>query len=180
MRYIPAPFARNPNLIAALTVTGTLAPRRRLHAGRCGTPQRLRHHLRHHRRQRPRHQHRHTASAPRPGGLDRAEDPDRHRLARRVRWCEQRGTGAGRRCIRCRRPQLRGEGLRLDGAHRRTFGRQGDGPGEFQAFSSLAWAGDRLLTYDPMPGRVGEWSSEGDWLGQQRTRGLITGGGGGR
>lgn len=67
----------------------------------------------------------------------------------------------------------------LDGAHRRTFGRQGEGPGEFQALSSLAWAGDRLLTYDPMLGRVGEWSSEGDWLGLQRTRGFMTGGGGG-
>ena len=67
----------------------------------------------------------------------------------------------------------------LDGAHRRTFGRPGEGPGEFQALSSLAWAGERLLTYDPMLGRVGEWSSEGEWLGQQRTRGFMTGGGGG-
>ena len=66
----------------------------------------------------------------------------------------------------------------LDGAHRRTFGRQGEGPGEFQALSSLAWAGDRLLTYDVMLGRVGVWSAEGEWLGQQRTRGFMTGGGG--
>ena len=66
----------------------------------------------------------------------------------------------------------------LDGAHRRTFGRRGEGPGEFQTLSSLAWAGDRLLTYDIMLGRVGVWSSDGDWLGQQRTRGRITGGGG--
>ena len=36
----------------------------------------------------------------------------------------------------------------LDGTHRRTFG------------------------------RVGEWSAEGEWLGQQRTRGFMTGGGG--
>ena len=63
----------------------------------------------------------------------------------------------------------------LDGAHRRTFGREGEGPGEFQALSSLAWAGDLLLTMDPMLGRVGEWSGEGEWLGQRRTRGLITG-----
>jgi hypothetical protein len=62
-----------------------------------------------------------------------------------------------------------------DGAHRRTFGREGEGPGEFQALSSLAWAGDMLLTMDPMLGRVGEWSGEGEWLGQRRTRGLITG-----
>ena len=63
----------------------------------------------------------------------------------------------------------------LDGAHRRTFGREGEGPGEFQALSSLAWAGDILLTMDPMLGRVGEWSGEGEWLGQRRTRGRITG-----
>lgn len=66
----------------------------------------------------------------------------------------------------------------LDGAHRRTFGREGEGPGEFQRLSSLAWAGDRLLTFDPMLGRVGEWSAAGEWLGQRRTRGRITGGGG--
>ena len=66
----------------------------------------------------------------------------------------------------------------LDGAHRRTFGREGEGPGEFQGLSSLAWAGDRLLTYDIMLGRVGQWSAEGEWLGSWRTRGMITGGGG--
>ncbi len=66
----------------------------------------------------------------------------------------------------------------LDGAHRRTFGRRGEGPGEFETLSSLAWAGDRLLTYDIMLGRVGQWSAEGEWLGQHRTRGRMTGGGG--
>ena len=66
----------------------------------------------------------------------------------------------------------------LDGAHRRTFGRRGEGPGEFETLSSLAWAGDRLLTYDIMLGRVGQWSAEGEWLGQHRTRGSMTGGGG--
>ncbi len=63
----------------------------------------------------------------------------------------------------------------LDGAHRRTFGREGEGPGEFQALSSLAWAGNMLLTMDPMLGRVGEWSGQGEWLGQRRTRGRRTG-----
>ena len=63
----------------------------------------------------------------------------------------------------------------LNGAHRRTFGREGEGPGEFQALSSLAWAGDLLLTMDPMLGRVGEWSGAGEWLGQRRTRGRRTG-----
>ena len=67
----------------------------------------------------------------------------------------------------------------LDGEHRRTFGREGEGPGEFRNLSSLAWAGDRLLTYDPTVGRVGEWSAEGEWLGQQQTRGGMTGSGGG-
>ena len=66
----------------------------------------------------------------------------------------------------------------LDGAHRRTFGREGEGPGDFQTISSLARLGDRLLTYDPILGRVGEWSPTGEWLGQQRTRGRVGGIGG--
>ena len=33
----------------------------------------------------------------------------------------------------------------LDGAHRRTFGRAGEGPGEFRHIYSLAWVGDRLF-----------------------------------
>ena len=57
----------------------------------------------------------------------------------------------------------------LDGAHRRTFGREGDGPGEFRSLYSLAWAGDRILTLDPRLGRIGEFSAEGEWLGQRRT-----------
>ena len=63
----------------------------------------------------------------------------------------------------------------LDGAHRRTFGREGEGPGEFQSLYSLAWAGDRLLTFDPDQGRIGEWSAEGEWLGQRRTQTGVTG-----
>ena len=63
----------------------------------------------------------------------------------------------------------------LDGAHRRTFGRQGEGPGEFQRIHSLAWAGDRLLTFDPPQGRIGQWSAEGEWLGHQRTQAGVTG-----
>lgn len=57
----------------------------------------------------------------------------------------------------------------LDGAHRRTFGREGEGPGEFRSLYSLAWVGDRLLTLDPRLGRIGEFSAEGEWLGQRRT-----------
>lgn len=57
----------------------------------------------------------------------------------------------------------------FDGAHRRTFGREGDGPGEFRSLYSLAWVGDRLLTLDPRLGRMGEFSAEGEWLGQRTT-----------
>lgn len=63
----------------------------------------------------------------------------------------------------------------LDGVHRRTFGRDGEGPGEFRGLYSLAWVGDRLLTFDPHLGRIGEFSAEGEWLGQRRTAGGITG-----
>ena len=55
----------------------------------------------------------------------------------------------------------------LDGIHRRTFGRFGEGPGEFGALYSLAWVGDRLLTLDFGVGRIGEFSAEGAWLGQR-------------
>ncbi len=57
----------------------------------------------------------------------------------------------------------------LDGAHRRTFGREGEGPGEFRSLYSLAWVRDRLLTLDPRLGRIGEFSAEGEWLGQRTT-----------
>lgn len=57
----------------------------------------------------------------------------------------------------------------LDGTHRRTFGREGDGPGEFRSLYSLAWVGDRLLTLDPRLGRIGEFAADGEWLGQRTT-----------
>ncbi len=63
----------------------------------------------------------------------------------------------------------------LDGAHIRTFGRDGEGPGEFGSIYSIAWVGDRLLTLDPWVGRIGEFSAAGEWLGQRRTAGSITG-----
>ena len=40
----------------------------------------------------------------------------------------------------------------LDGEHRHTFGRHGEGPGEFSSITSLAWVGDRLLTLDLIGG----------------------------
>jgi len=63
----------------------------------------------------------------------------------------------------------------LDGAHLQTFGREGEGPGEFNSLNSVAWAGDRLLTFDPGLGRIGEWSAEAEWLGQRTTRTGVTG-----
>ena len=63
----------------------------------------------------------------------------------------------------------------LDGAHIRTFGREGEGPGEFRSIYSIAWVGDRLLTFDPELGRIGEFSAVGEWLGQRRTAGGVTG-----
>ena len=62
-----------------------------------------------------------------------------------------------------------------DGSHLRTFGRGGEGPGEFRSLYSIAWVGDRLLTYDPHLGRIGEFSGAGEWLGQRRTAGSMTG-----
>ena len=63
----------------------------------------------------------------------------------------------------------------LDGAHLRTFGREGEGPGEFESIYSIAWVGDRLLAFDPPQGRIGEFSAVGEWLGQRRTTGGLTG-----
>ncbi len=63
----------------------------------------------------------------------------------------------------------------LDGTYRRTFGRNGDGPGEFRSLNSVAWMGDRLLTLDPGLGRIGTFSADGEWLGQQRVEGSYSG-----
>lgn len=63
----------------------------------------------------------------------------------------------------------------LDGVHRRTFGREGEGPGEFAGLHSIAWVGDRLLALDYVMGRITEFSAEGDVLGQRRMRGRIGG-----
>lgn len=65
-----------------------------------------------------------------------------------------------------------------DGEHLRTFGRQGEGPGEFGNLSSLAWVGGKLLTLDFGTGRISEFSPDGEWLGQRTEFGGIGGGGG--
>lgn len=64
------------------------------------------------------------------------------------------------------------------GEHLHTFGRQGEGPGEFESLNSVAWVGDKLLALDFGNGRVGEFSFEGEWLGQRSEFGGIGGGGG--
>lgn len=63
-----------------------------------------------------------------------------------------------------------------DGAHLRTFGREGEGPGEFGTLASLHWTGSKLLALDFSNGRTGELSAEGEWLGQRAEFGGITGG----
>ena len=64
----------------------------------------------------------------------------------------------------------------LDGEHRRTFGREGEGPGEFPGhINSLAWVGDRLLAIDLIGGRINEFSPEGEPLGQRVAPGLWGG-----
>lgn len=63
-----------------------------------------------------------------------------------------------------------------EGAHLRTVGRQGQGPGEFQRLHSLAWVGsDTLAALDPGNGRIGLLDREGEWLGQWRYGEGITG-----
>ena len=66
----------------------------------------------------------------------------------------------------------------LDGAHRFTVGRKGEGPGEFDGLYSVAWLGDRLLALDPHLGRISEFSAEGEYLGQRRIRGAMSSSGG--
>jgi len=63
----------------------------------------------------------------------------------------------------------------LDGAHRVTFGRMGEGPGEFDGLYSVAWTGDRLLTLDPHLGRISEFSAEGELLGQRAMQRGLSG-----
>lgn len=65
----------------------------------------------------------------------------------------------------------------LDGSHRRSFGRRGEGPGEFASLYSVAWAGDRLLALDFGNARISEFSPAGDFLGQRETARGITGSG---
>lgn len=66
----------------------------------------------------------------------------------------------------------------LDGSHRFTFGRSGEGPGEFARLYSVVWLDDRLLALDTEQGRISEFTAEGEYLGQRRIRGRMSGGAG--
>lgn len=60
----------------------------------------------------------------------------------------------------------------LDGRHRRTFGRLGEGPGEFPGYiNSLAFAEDRLLALDLIGGRLNVYSPAGAAIDQRAARG---------
>ena len=59
----------------------------------------------------------------------------------------------------------------LNGQHLRTFGRDGEGPGEFGDITSLAWVRDRLLALDLVGGRITEFSAAGKPLGQRKAPG---------
>lgn len=65
----------------------------------------------------------------------------------------------------------------VDGEHRRTFGRCGEGPGEFSPFFySIAWVGGKLLAFDFGGSRIGEFTAEGEWTGQRSVLGAMGGG----
>ena len=52
-----------------------------------------------------------------------------------------------------------------DGVHSHTFGREGDGPGEFRGLRQvMATSGDTLLSWDARSGRVGRFTPEGRLL----------------
>lgn len=63
----------------------------------------------------------------------------------------------------------------VDGVHRFSFGRQGEGPGEFGRLFSVVWLGGGLLTLDALLGRISQFSAEGEYLGQRRVRGAMGG-----
>jgi hypothetical protein len=62
-----------------------------------------------------------------------------------------------------------------EGTHQATWGRSGEGPGEFGALRNLAWVGDTLLALDYMVGRIAELDRDGGWLGHRPAPGRITG-----
>lgn len=62
-----------------------------------------------------------------------------------------------------------------DGSLLHAIGREGEGPGEFEAIYSIAWVGHTLLALDFGVGRVVELSDTGAWLGMRPAPGSISG-----
>lgn len=62
-----------------------------------------------------------------------------------------------------------------DGGFLETWGRSGEGPGEFGSLYSLGWIGDTLAVLDPGVGRIGLFDPEGRWLGQHDYPGGVSG-----
>ena len=63
----------------------------------------------------------------------------------------------------------------LNGSLALRFGRHGEGPGEFGSLYSLAWMGDTLLGLDLGVGRLALFDMQGQWLGQRRLSGSVSG-----
>lgn len=62
-----------------------------------------------------------------------------------------------------------------DGDHLESWGRSGEGPGEFGSLYSLGWTGDTLAVLDPGVGRIGLFDPDGRWLGQHGYPGGMSG-----
>ncbi|MEX1184341.1 MAG: 6-bladed beta-propeller, partial [Gemmatimonadota bacterium] len=50
------------------------------------------------------------------------------------------------------------------GMHVSSFGRKGEGPGEFKDLYSLAWLGSEIAAMDPGNARIGLFTRDGVWL----------------
>lgn len=73
---------------------------------------------------------------------------------------------------------MQAAGIRVfgpDGSFLETWGRSGEGPGEFGSPYSLGWVGDTLAVLDPGVGRIGLFDPEGRWLGQLDYPGGVSG-----
>lgn len=55
----------------------------------------------------------------------------------------------------------------VEGRHLGTFGREGEGPGEFGALYSLGWLGDTLAVLDPGNARISLHDGGGTYVGQR-------------
>lgn len=59
------------------------------------------------------------------------------------------------------------------GAHVRTFGGEGEGPGEFRLLGNVCVTGDTVTGYDPLLGRLTAFSLAGELLGVRRLTPVI-------